>query len=58
MTIHASAGEDYADSVQLVQQRLGLLQISGIKPFGEPLVDGGQQVVGFFFLTLLLPQPG
>ena len=42
---------------QLLQQRFGLLQIFGIKAFGEPLVDGGEQVVGFPLLSLLLPQP-
>jgi len=41
---------------QFVQQRLGLLQILGVKPFGEPVVDFGQQLVSFFFLALLLPQ--
>ena len=28
-------------SVQLVEQRLRLLQIGGIEPLGEPAVDGG-----------------
>ena len=42
---------------QLVQQRLRLLQILGVKAFGEPAVDLRQYVSGFFLLTLLLPHP-
>ena len=32
-------------SSELLQQRLGLLEISGVKALGEPAVDRGQQVV-------------
>ncbi len=35
-----------ACSSYLVEQRLGVLQIGGIEPFGEPAVDGGEQVAG------------
>ena len=41
---------------QLRQQRLGLLQVLRVKPFSEPAVDLGQQLVGFDRLALLLPQ--
>ena len=41
---------------QFVQQRLGLLQILGVKAFGEPAVNLGQHLSGFVLLTLPLPQ--
>ncbi len=28
--------------IQIIKQRLRLLQISGIEPLGEPAVDGGE----------------
>src|SRR5438874_13621174 len=34
-------------SPQLLQQRLGLLEVSGIKALGEPAIDRRQQGVGF-----------
>jgi len=40
---------------QLFQQRLGLLQILGVKPFGEPLIDRSEQCAGFRGLALSLP---
>src|SRR5216683_527146 len=43
-------------SPQLLQQCLGLLEVSGVKAFGEPAVDGCQQLVGLGPLALLLPQ--
>ncbi len=42
---------------QFFQQRFRLLQVFGIKAFGEPAVDLGQQLPGFVLLALLLPQP-
>src|SRR5713101_7687577 len=42
---------------EFCQQRPGLLQVCGVKPFGEPAVDLRQHLPGFFFLALLLPQP-
>jgi hypothetical protein len=39
-----------------VKQCLRILQVSGVKPLGEPVVDRCQQVVGFLALALLLPQ--
>src|SRR6266853_3692485 len=41
---------------QRVQQRLGLLQVSGVEALGEPAIDWGQELVGFGALALLLPQ--
>ena len=41
---------------QRVQQRLGLLEVGGVKTLGEPVVDGRQEVVGLGTLALLLPQ--
>ena len=43
-------------SPQLLQQRLGLLEVSGVKALGEPAVDRGQQLVGLGALALVLPQ--
>src|SRR5262249_15018520 len=43
-------------SAQLFQQCLGLLQIFGVKPLGEPAVDLGQELARFFPLALLLPK--
>src|SRR5262245_264825 len=44
-------------SRQLLQERLGVLQVSGVKPFGEPAIDRGQQRAGLVPRALLLPQP-
>jgi hypothetical protein len=44
--------------IQFLQQRFRLLQILRIKPFSEPVVDLGQQLVSFGFLALLLPKTG
>src|SRR5262249_54509836 len=41
--------------LEFLQQRLGLLQILGIKPFSEPAVDVGQHLSGLFLLALLWP---
>jgi hypothetical protein len=43
---------------QGVQQRLGLLEVGGIKALGEPAVDGCQQLIGLCALALVLPQAG
>ena len=42
-------------SPQLLQQRLGLLEVRGVKAFGEPAVDWLQQRMGLGALALLLP---
>jgi len=41
---------------QRLQQRLRILQVSGIKPLGEPMVHGCQEVMGFLAFALLLPE--
>jgi hypothetical protein len=33
------------------------LHVSGVKPFGESVVDLGQHLLSFCSLALLLPQP-
>ena len=43
-------------SPQLLQQRLGLLEVGGVKALGEPAVDWGQQLASLRALALLLPQ--
>jgi hypothetical protein len=43
-------------SSQLLQQGLRLLQISGVKGLGEPVVDLGEQLAGFIAFALALPQ--
>src|SRR6516164_6236739 len=44
-------------SRQLLEQRLGLLQIARIKPFGEPAIDRREKVASCISLTLIAPQP-
>jgi hypothetical protein len=41
---------------QVLQQRFGLLEVGRVKPFGEPIIDRGEQLPRFSALTLLLPQ--
>ena len=41
---------------QRVQQRLRLLQVSGVKALGEPAVDWREEVMGFLVFALLLPE--
>src|SRR5712691_3559622 len=43
-------------SLQLLQQRFGLLKIGGVKPLGAPAVDRREELVGLSALALLLPQ--
>src|SRR5262245_15292852 len=43
-------------SSECLKQRLGLLEVGGIKAFGEPVIDLLQQCTGFDALTLALPQ--
>ena len=45
-------------SGQLVEQRLRLLQIARVKPFGEPAVDRSEQIAGLIPLALVAPEPG
>src|SRR6516162_983371 len=41
---------------QLFEQDLRLLEVSGVKALGEPVIDGRQQRPRFSLLALLLPQ--
>jgi hypothetical protein len=50
--------EHYPRSRQLIQQRLGLLQVRRIETFGEPTVDWCEQIAGFRALALVMPEPG
>src|SRR5262245_42578227 len=43
-------------SRQLIEQRFGLLEIRRVEPFGEPIVNRGQQRTRFGLLVLLLPE--
>ena len=45
-------------SSQLVEQRLGILQIGGVEALGEPAVDRRQQLARLGGLALVAPQPG
>jgi hypothetical protein len=44
-------------SLQICQQRLGLLQVGGVKALGEPAVDRREDLARFVALALLPPQP-
>ena len=41
---------------QRIQQCLRLLQVSGVKPLGEPVVDWRKEVMGLLALPLLVPE--
>jgi len=43
--------------VQLIEQRLGLLQVQRVKALGEPAVDRSEKFSGLFPLPLIAPQP-
>jgi hypothetical protein len=43
--------------LQLLQQRLGVLEIGGIEAFGEPIVDFGEHRARLIAATLLRKQP-
>jgi len=43
-------------SCEFIQQRPGLLQVSGVKAFGEPAIDFCQELAGCGTLALVLPQ--
>ena len=45
-------------SRQRVEERLGVLQVSRVKPLGEPAIDRCEQVIGLSALALLRPQAG
>ncbi len=45
-------------SLQLIEQCLGHLQVSGVDAFGEPAVDGGKEIAGLDDLALRVPEAG
>ena len=45
-------GRGVITSRQLIEQRLGLLEVGGVKALGEPAVDRGQQLAGLGSLAL------
>jgi hypothetical protein len=45
-------------STHLVEQRLRVPEVGGIEAFGEPAVDGGEQVMGLGASALVAPQAG
>src|SRR5262249_60091117 len=42
---------------QLIEQSLCLLQVQGIEPFGEPVVDRCKKIASLVPLALFAPQP-
>ena len=43
---------------ELLQQRLGLLQVERIEALGEPAIDRGEKIVGLLPLALIAPEAG
>jgi hypothetical protein len=43
-------------SVQLIEQRLGLLQVKRVEAFGEPTIDRREKITGFAAPVLLAPE--
>ena len=43
---------------QLVEQRLGVLQVGSVEAFGEPVVDRGKHRARFVAVTLFRKQSG
>ena len=49
---------NWLSGVQLLQQRLRLLQIARVEPFGEPAVDRSEQFARLLRLALVAPEAG
>jgi len=49
----APHAEHFMSRTQLVEQRLGVLQVGGVEALGEPVVDIGEHRVSFGALALL-----
>jgi len=47
---------DRLSSRQLVEQRLGVLQDRCVEAFGEPTIDGCEQITGFGLFSLIAPE--
>ena len=45
-------------STELVEQRFGILEVSGVEALGEPAVDRGEEIVGLSAFALIAPQSG
>jgi hypothetical protein len=45
------------DSRQFFQQRFGFQEVRGVKALGEPAINLRQELLRFYALALLLPQP-
>ncbi len=45
-------------SSELVQQRLGVLQVGGVEAFGEPVVNGGEDLARLIASSLVAKQAG
>jgi hypothetical protein len=41
---------------QLIEQRLGLLQIARVEALGEPVVDRSEKIAGLIPLALIAPE--
>src|SRR5208282_6272725 len=44
---------DWLSAAQLIEQRLGLLQIERIEAFGEPAIDRSEKIAGLIPLALI-----
>ena len=43
--------------LQLIEQSLGLLQITRVEPFSEPAVDRSEKIACLIAFALIAPQP-
>ncbi len=55
---HEHSRKCVTDSCQLVEQRLGVLEVRSAEAFGEPAVDGGEEVSGLGGFAMRVPQAG
>jgi len=54
---HGLDADGAARLLQFGQQRLCLVQIARIKPFGEPAVDRSEKLASLIPLALIAPEP-
>src|SRR5262249_23267143 len=50
--------KDETGSGQVIEERLGLLQVKRVEAFGEPAIDGREQVASLGALALIAPEAG
>jgi hypothetical protein len=43
--------------MQLIKQRLGLLQIERVEAFAEPVIDRSEKIAGLIPFALIAPEP-